>query len=105
LASLSLWELLDTPLMLTVVTLAYAGQPAEALRTQGPLVERRQSLFATYVDRMFQRRSALALYTRQQTEHWLAWLAWQMAQHSQTSFYLERLQPDWLPLGRRWLPT
>jgi len=52
-----LWELLDTPLMLTVVTLAYAGQPAEALRTRGTLAERRQSLFATYVERMFQRRS------------------------------------------------
>ena len=54
----TLWELLDTPLMLTIVTLAYAGQPAEALRTRGTLVERRQSLFATYVNRMFQRRSA-----------------------------------------------
>ena len=59
-----LWELLDTPLMLTIVTLAYAGQPAEALRTRGTLVERRQSLFATYVDRMFQRRSAVTRYTR-----------------------------------------
>jgi hypothetical protein len=48
-----LWELLDTPLMLTIVTLAYSGQPAEALRTHGTLVERRQSLFATYVNRMF----------------------------------------------------
>ena len=100
-----LWELLDTPLMLTIVTLAYAGQPAEALRTRGTLVERRQSLFATYVDRMFQRRSAVTRYTRPQTERWLAWLAWQLTQHSQTVFYLERLQPDWLPVGRRWLPT
>jgi eukaryotic-like serine/threonine-protein kinase len=101
----TLWELLDTPLMLTIVTLAYAGQPAEALRTGRTLVERRQSLFATYVDRMFQRRSAATHYTRQQTERWLTWLAWQLTQHSQTAFLLERLQPDWLPLGRRWLPT
>ena len=71
--------------MLTVVTLAYAGQPAEALRTRGTLVERRQSLFATYVHRMFQRRSAVTRYTRPQTERWLAWLAWQLTQHSQTS--------------------
>jgi hypothetical protein len=100
-----LWELLDTPLMLTIVTLAYAGQRAEALRTCGTLVERRQSLFTAYVNRMFQRRSAVTRYTRQQTERWLAWLAWQLTQHSQTDFYLERLQPDWLPVGRRWLPT
>ena len=100
-----LWELLDTPLTLTIVTLAYAGLPAEALRTRGTLVERRQSLFATYVNRMFQRRSAATRYTRQQTECWLAWLVWQLAQHNQTVFSLERLQPDWLPVGRRWLPT
>jgi Domain of unknown function (DUF4062)/NACHT domain len=71
-----LWELLDTPLMLTIVTLAYAGQAAEALRMPGTLAERRQSLFAAYVNRMFQRRSAISRYTRQQTEHWLTWLAW-----------------------------
>ena len=97
-----LWELLDTPLMLTIVTLAYAGQPAEALRTGGTLVERRQSLFTAYVNGMFQRRSAVTRYSRPQTERWLAW---QLAQHNQSVFYLERLQPDWLPLGRRWLPT
>ena len=101
----ALWELLDTPLMLTIVTLAYAGQPVEALRTPGTLVERRQSLFAAYVNRMFQRRSPVTRYTRQQTERWLAWLAWQLAQHGQTGFSLERLQPDWLPVRRRWLPT
>ena len=102
----TLWELLDTPLMLTIMTLAYAGLSVEALRTRGTLVERRvQFLFATYVDRMFQRGSAVTRYTRPQTERWLAWLAWQMTQRSQTDFYLERLQPGWLPVGRRWLPT
>ena len=100
-----LWELLDTPLMLTIVTRAYAGQPIEALRTPGTLIERRQSLFAAYVNRMFQHRSPVTRYTRQQTERWLAWLAWQLAQHGQTGFSLEHLQPDWLPVRRRWLPT
>lgn len=94
-----LWELLDTPLMLTIVTLAYAGQPAEAFHTRGTPVEQRQFLFTAYVNRMFQHRSAVTRYTRQQTERWLAWLAWQMAQHGQSGFYLERLQPDWMPLG------
>jgi hypothetical protein len=101
----ALWELLDTPLMLYVVTVAYASVPAEALRTQAPTTERRKHLFSAYVARMFQRRRAVTRYTRQQTERWLAWLAWQLAQHGQTGFYLERLQPDWLPVGRRWLPT
>ena len=37
--------------------------------------------------------------------HSLAWLAHQLSQHGQTEFYLERMQPDWLPesiLGNRY---
>jgi hypothetical protein len=65
-----LWELLDTPLMLIIMTLAYAGQPVEPLRTPGTLIERRQSLFLAYVNRMFRRRRAVTRYPRQQTEWW-----------------------------------
>jgi hypothetical protein len=100
----TLWELPDTPLMLTIVTLAYAGEPVEVLPKQGSPEERRQHLFAAYVDQVFRRRSAITDYTRQHTERWLAWLAWQMTQHSQTVFYLERTQPDWLPQEQHWIP-
>ena len=100
-----LWELLDTPLMLTIVTLACTGELVETLRLRGTPDEWRQHLFAAYVDRMFRRRSAITDYTRPQTERWLAWLAWQMSQHSQTVFYLEGIQPDWLPSWQRWWPT
>jgi hypothetical protein len=31
--------------------------------------------------------------------HWLSWLVRQMRAHNQTIFYLEHLQPDWLPEG------
>ena len=101
----TLWELLETPLMLTITTLAYMGQPVEALHIGATVEAYRQHLFTAYVDRMFQRRSAITRYPRQQTERWLAWLAWQLTQHSQTVFYLERMQPDWLPQRQRWLPT
>jgi eukaryotic-like serine/threonine-protein kinase len=97
-------KLLDTPLMLTIVTLAYVGEPVEALRTRGTPGQRRQHLFAVYVDRMFRRRGVSTCYPRQQIERWLTWLAGQMTQHSQTVFYLERMQPDWLPRKQRWLP-
>jgi hypothetical protein len=50
-------------------------------------------------------RGTTTRYPRPQTERWLTWLAWQMAQHSQTVFYLERMQPDWLPPRQRWVPT
>ncbi len=36
----------------------------------------------------------------EQTRHWLSWLARQMKQRNQTVFYLEHLQPDWLPNER-----
>ena len=101
----TLWELLDTPFMLTIVTLTYAGEPIGAFHASGTPEAQRRALFAAYVDRMFQRWGARTRYTRQQTEHWLAWLAWQMAQHSQTVFSLERMQPDWLPPRQRWVPT
>jgi hypothetical protein len=93
----TLWELLDTPLMLTIVTLAYAGESAEALLTRETPEDRRRHLFAAYVNRMFQRRSAITRYPSQQTERWLAWLAWQLTQHGQTVFYLEQMQAGWLP--------
>jgi hypothetical protein len=101
----TLWELLDTPLMLAIVTLAYVGESVGAFRASGPPEAWYRDLFAAYVDRMFQRRGASTRHTQQQTERWLAWLAWQMAQHSQTVFYLERMQPDWLPQRQRWWPT
>jgi NACHT domain len=97
----TLWELLDTPLMLTIMSLAHAGKPVGALRASGTLEARHRALFTAYVNRMFQRRSVITAYARQQTERWLAWMAWQMTQRSQTVFYLERMQPSWLETRRQ----
>ena len=95
-------EMLDSPLMLNIVTVAYAGQPESQPRLSGTLKERRDHLFGAYVDQMFRRRGVDRRYTPQRTVHWLTWLAWQMVRHSQTVFYIERLQPDWLPGEQRW---
>jgi DNA polymerase III delta prime subunit len=97
----TLWELLDTPLMLYVVTLAYAGEVGEILLIQGTLAERREHLFETYVDRMFQRRRPITADAREQTERWLTWLAWQMIEHGVAIFHLERMQFTWLPARLR----
>lgn len=96
-----LGEMLDSPLMLNIVTVAYAGQRESQPRLSGTLRERRDHLFGAYVDQMFQRRGIVRRYTPQQTIHWLGWLAWQMVRHSQTVFYIERLQSDWLPGEQR----
>jgi hypothetical protein len=92
-----LWELLETPLMLSIVALAYQHRPASAVQITGTLAERRAQLFATYTDAMFRRRGKPAGYTQEQTMHWLAWLAVMLARHHQSVFSLEWMQPDWLP--------
>ena len=50
---------------------------------------------------MFHRRAKATPYTREQTEHWLTWLARAMKDHNQTIFYLEWIQPDWVTEPRQ----
>jgi hypothetical protein len=95
----ALWELLDTPLMLSILALAYQGRMASEVRIarlKGNLEGRRAALFNAYIAAMFTRRDTRAPYTPEQTRHWLSWLAPAMVRHEQTIFYLEWMQPDWL---------
>jgi DNA polymerase III delta prime subunit len=92
-----LQEMAQSPLMLSVMTLAYRGLEVEELQTLATPEARRQHLFDAYVERMFQRRTKDTPYTPEQTRHWLVYLAGQLREHKQTVFYIENLQPDWLP--------
>jgi transcriptional regulator with XRE-family HTH domain len=89
-------ELVDTPLMLSIMVLAYQGLPVETLPAGGSLDEQRRHLFDAYVQRMLGRRNADMGYSAPETLHWLSWLAGAMVQRSQTIFFIEGLQPDWL---------
>lgn len=80
--------------------LAYSNQSLTALQLLETTEARQQHLFSHYIDRMFQHRGATAPYSREQTQHWLQWLASQMQQRGQSVFYIERMQPDWLPVKR-----
>src|SRR5207253_61879 len=91
----SLRELTETPLMLSILTLTYHDLPIENLLREG-IAPTRQQVFETYVKRMLTRRDGNVRYRPEQTMSWLAWLAQKLVQHSQTEFYLERMQPDWL---------
>ena len=71
----TLWELLETPLMLSIVALAYRGRSAAEVRATGSLEQRRAHVFENYTRRMFERRTEVTEYTREQTIRWLAWLA------------------------------
>src|SRR5207249_632813 len=86
-----------TPLLLSIAALAYMGRSADEIHSLSTVEEYRAQLFAAYIDTMFHRRAKTTPYTREQTEHWLTWLARAMQRNHQSIFYLEWIQPDWLP--------
>jgi NACHT domain len=92
-----LQELAKSPLMLSVMSLAYQDFTPEQLTVGGKIEDYRQRLFATYIDRMFQRRGTTQQYSREDSQRWLIWLAQRMTVASQTVFLIEGLQPSWLP--------
>jgi hypothetical protein len=96
----ALQELAQSPLMLSIMTLAYRGASARDLAT-GTAEARRKHLFEAYLRQMFKRRSAKHAYSPEQTTRWLAYLAQQMIQRAQTVFLIERMQPDWQTVPRR----
>lgn len=99
----ALRELSRTPLMLSVMGLAYADQPLDQmmLERMSP-EERRKHVFDNYVNKMFSRETrSLYTYTKEQTISWLSWLAKEMVDNGQTIFLMERMQPTWLRSKRQ----
>jgi DNA polymerase III delta prime subunit len=98
----TLWDLLRSPLVLTIAALAYQDRSADALRAAGTSSQRLTLLFEEYVQRMMERRPSRHVAAR--THHWLSWLARSMHARGQSEFHLDRLQPDWLPgSASQWL--
>jgi hypothetical protein len=96
----SLWDLLDTPLLLNIACAAFHDVP-ESPALSGTLEERRDLLFGRYVDQMLRCRAVEPRYSPEQTMQRLKWLATNMIDRAETVFYLDRLQLDWLPEGKR----
>jgi NACHT domain len=96
----SLRELLRSPLMLHVITLAYHGRPAPALDNSGSTKERRAQLWGAYVARMFEQRplEPSSSYTPAQAIRSLRWLARSLQDRDETEFHLYRLSYRWIPL-------
>jgi serine/threonine protein kinase len=88
-------ELLTTPLLLSIAALAY--QEGAAMQSAGTPAQRRAQLFAAYAEAMFNRRSPATRYPPERATRWLGWLANAMLAHHQSVFYLEWMQPCWLP--------
>ncbi len=93
----ALRELARTPLMLSVMALAWRDAPvADAAAASSE--ERRRQVFEAYVQAALHRRGkAAGEHPPERTRHWLGWLAGRMKAHDQTLFTLEQLQPSWLP--------
>ncbi len=89
-------ELAETPLMLSIMSLAYRNVDTAELITTASPKEKRDRLFDAYVRRMFERKVQANNYSQIQTINWLSWLASNMVARAQTIFLIERLQPDWL---------
>lgn len=121
---LELCELAKTPLMLSVMTLAYRGVSVHDLQPLETVNARRKHIFDNYVERMFKPRTQRTLpdypetdsipdrknddecFSKEETIHWLSWLAKRMSQYGQSVFLIERMQPDWLPtLAQRRIMT
>ncbi len=95
----ALMALASTPLFLKVLVWAYHGKSEKdvLLLTQAVPAEQPAQLWHNYVERVIVKEEKPPRATPQQTIHWLAWLAQQLTAHHQSEFYLEDLQPDWLP--------
>ena len=110
-----LYQLAQSPLMLSVMTLAYREMSVHDMQPLETVDARRKHIFDNYVERMLQPRIYRTIgdnpetsstsdrkhvdrrFSKEKTIHWLSWLARGMSQRRQTVFLIEHLQPDWLP--------
>jgi DNA polymerase III delta prime subunit len=91
--------LAESPLMLNIMSIAFSGAPADALRFDQALTREalRDEIFARYVDLMFVLRERMDnAYSRQKMEVWLRWLASGMMRRGETIVAIDLLQPAWL---------
>lgn len=88
-----LWKLADSPLMLSIMALAYAD-PAGPGTDRAPAGSGRERLFARYVDTMLRRRPNPG-YPPERTAGHLATLARVLSLREQTVFVLDMIDESW----------
>lgn len=93
----ALRDITTTPLLLSILLLTNQEKTTSELRDLVDEDEQKRLIFANYVESMIARKRTLTYSSPNQMIKGLQWLAWQMRDRYQTIFYLEHLQPDWLP--------
>jgi hypothetical protein len=89
----------ESPLMLSIMILAYSDSSGHILPEFDSQDEQRRYLFERYMTRMLE-RYATNLYTKKQVMSYLNWFARRMLIDRKTVFYIEEMQPAWLQ--RKW---
>ena len=91
-----LQELAQTPLMLSIMSLAFQGARVQEFgghETDSP-EKRRKQIFRIYVEKMFQRNASThEAFQKEKTIVWISWLAGKMKAQSQSVLLVEGLQP------------
>ncbi|MCL1469687.1 NACHT domain-containing protein [Argonema antarcticum] len=92
-----LQELAKSPLMLSVMSLAYQDESSKERIEASSVEEYHQKLFNAYIKQMLRRwRVVEPKYSKEKFMGWLTNLALRMSQESQTIFLIEQLQPTYL---------
>lgn len=94
----NLLRIAESPLMLSVLILAYQGVTTENLVETNSRTSSYRLVFETYVAQMFKRRGVHAKFNESQTRHRLSWLAKKMTHNLETLFLVERISSNWLDL-------
>lgn len=98
-----LLRLVKTPLLLSIVTLAYEEISIEEWQKRDSPEARRRYLFDAFIERMLKREIKHRWYAKgkepspEQTKHWLTWLSLRLKDESRDEFLIEKMQPTWLP--------
>ncbi len=99
----ALRDLAASPLMLSMMALAYQNKHAGEILVTTDQQTRRSHLFKSYVQRMLIRPRAGNTLQPETAISQLSWLARGMVQQSLSVFYLDEFQPTWLTFtSGRW---
>ena len=91
-----LLKLARSPLMLSIMSIAYQGCSLKDLGSISSTEEWQTRLFDNYIERMFSRKKSTQRYSKEQTRQWLIWLAQRMSDQKLTVFLIEQMQPCWI---------
>jgi len=97
-------EMAESPLTLGFMVAEYEDGGELTLLQAGSADERRARLAEAYVESRLKAADADARYPAARVRNWLGWIARNLQAHGERSFYLDRLQPTWLPTAAalRW---